>query len=287
MHLVHVLVDCFDQIQVYGGGNIVVIQRRGKGIGIVSGLRKELQLLILGIQKAGCGIFEGRKAAVQAFIGTFAQLTVRAALAGDKGALTDGMLFPLAVYRVREGQIRVSKHAIYIVRCLGQFAGSCQQFFLRRAEDMLLAAAHIGQIPAVTLQRRILPIKRIQLFIGNCHDLRCFKAERCAEPHHDAHKPAHHSLIGRISGIHIGFTHAVIAQQLRLGVNLFHIGQVVVKHFAAVSQMAGKICQHFFGQLPVRLTAVPKVRRWQTYPPLPKYPPREFQNAFRSHWFAP
>ena len=231
MHFIQVFMHRINQVPVYGGRHLGIEQGCLKGVGEVPCLGKELQLLVLAVQQAGSGVLEPGIGVVQALEGILPQHPVRALLAGDIGALADGMGLSLAVQRIREGQVRIGKHTEGVAGGLGNLTGGSQELLLTGAEHMVLLPAQVGQVPAVPLQARAYGIELCQSFVGNGQDLRGFKADGSAQGHHSAHKFTAHGLVFCLTGILIGLAHTVIAKKVCLAVHPLHIDQVVQELF--------------------------------------------------------
>ena len=240
MHLICILVNCFNQIQVYRSRHIGAIQRCFKSIGIAAGFCEELQLLVLCVQKAGCSILKSSKTVIEALVGVFPQNSVTAFFAGNKGSLGHRMGLAVLIQRIGKGNICIGKHTVNIVRCLCHFTGSGQKLFLLSRKHMVLSAAQISQIAAVTLQSRIFIIEAIQSFIGNCHDLRSFKAGSSTKRHNNTHKLSGHCLIGRISGILIRLSHTVVSKQFQFCIYLLTFFHISIQVFCAGAKFSGK-----------------------------------------------
>ena len=108
---------------------------------------------------------------------------------------------------------------------------------------MLLTPPGIGQIAAVALQFRLRSVKRIQLFIRNCQDLGSLKTAGSAQRYHNIHELTGHCLILCHPRIHIGLAHTVVSQQLCLGIDLLHTGQILKQTFGRLPQLPGKSAQ--------------------------------------------
>ena len=87
MHFVQVLVDGIDQVQIHLGRDIIAVQRRFEGVGIMPGLGKEFQLLVLGIQQTRSGILKAAEAIVKTLVGILSQNTVCTFLSSRKSTL--------------------------------------------------------------------------------------------------------------------------------------------------------------------------------------------------------
>ena len=108
---------------------------------------------------------------------------------------------------------------------------------------MLLTAAQICQISAVTLKSRILCVETIQLFIADRHNFGRIKTAGCPQGNIHSHELAGHGLIGRLTGILIALTHTVIGQQFALTTHLLHSLQVGKKLFCRIGKVPGKRSQ--------------------------------------------
>ena len=236
MHLVHVLVNRLNEVLVNRSGDIGGVQRRFEGRVVLPCLGEELQLLVLGVEDGGSGGLEAGQSAVKIFVGALTQHPVAALLQADEGSLGQRMLVSLGVHGVGEFQVCIGKGAVDGIGRLRHFARRCQQLFLCGGKGVRLAAAQVGQVAAVTLQLGAIRVELRQLLVGNRHDLRGIKAARRTQRHHNAHKLSGHCLVGGVPGILVRPAHAVVAQQLSLGVNLLHGFQISAQRFAALTQ---------------------------------------------------
>ena len=176
VHFVQILVDGLNEVQVHGGRHIGIVQGTFKGSVIAPGFGKKFQLLVLGVQDGGGSISESRKAVVEVFISAPAQAAVRTFFQADKGALAQRVLVPVGIHRVGEFHVRVGKGTVDGVRGLGHLPCRGQQFFLSGGKGMGLAAAEVGQVPAVAFQFGAGPVEAVHGLIGNRHDLRGIEA---------------------------------------------------------------------------------------------------------------
>ena len=103
---------------------------------------------------------------------------------------------------------------------------------------MLFTTTHIGQVATVALQLRILLVVSFKLLVGNGHNLRGIKSTGRAQCNSYAHKLTGHRLIGCITCVHVRFAHTVIAQLMRLFVNVLHIIQILIKHLGRAGNLA-------------------------------------------------
>ena len=240
MHLVKILVNCFDQIQVNRGRNLRPEQGCFESILILPGFREELQLLVLRVQKRCGSVLEAAEGMIEVFVGALAKLSVSALFQADKGTLAERVLLAIAVYCIGESNIGVGKGAVSLTGSSGNLTGGSQQLFLCGREGMLLHTATIGQIPAVALQLRTILVELIQPFIRNRHDFGSLEAAGSVQRNHHAHKFTGHRLIGSVAGILIGFAHAVVGKQRNLYIHLLHNGEIVKQGLAAFFQPTGK-----------------------------------------------
>ena len=230
----------FNEVFVDGHRHIASVQGSFQGRAIVSGLAEEFQLLVLTVQHGGGGVAHARKSIVEIFVGTFPQGPVGAFFQKHKCALAQGMLVPLAVYRIRKFQVGIRQSAVGSIRQLGHFPGGSQQLFLLGRQSVGLSPAQIGQIPAIPLQLRKIPIEAFQRLIGNGHDLRGVKAARGVQRHHRAHEFTLQGKALGISGILIQPAHTVVTQPIGLHVHLFHGMKITIQIFSALAQPSGK-----------------------------------------------
>ena len=109
VHLVQVGPNGGDQVVVdlhrYPGA----IQRGGQGAGVLPGGGEELELLHLGGEGGGHGILHAPVDGVQVLKGGFTERPVLAGHEQGVGAVGQGVLLPLPVNRVGEGQVRVGQ----------------------------------------------------------------------------------------------------------------------------------------------------------------------------------
>ena len=239
MHLVHVLVNCLDQVVVHGYGHIGAVQSGLPGRAVLPGLGEELQLLVLGVQQARGGVAHAVQSIVQILISALAQHPVAAFLQRYKSALAQGVGLSLTVHGIGIVHIRIDKGAVDRIRGVGHFPGRCQQTLLRGGQGMGLSAALIVQIPAVTLQVGASLVEALQSLLRDRHDLRSIEAERGTDAGQGAHELADHGLIGGVAGILIRLAGGVIRQQLHLAAHILYQMQKCAEGLAALAQLAG------------------------------------------------
>ena len=155
------------------------------------------------------------------------------------------MGFPLGIHRIGEGHIRIGKGTENRIRGLGHLSGSSQQLFLGGRQGMGLPAAQVSQVPAVALQLRAIPVKALQRFIGNRHNLRRVEAARSAQGHGGADELTGHGLVHRIAGVLVPPAHTVIAQPVGPDVGHLRLIQIVIQTFPAFPQPSGKGAEFF------------------------------------------
>lgn len=116
VHFVKIVMDSFDQIGIDADGDLGRVKGGLLCRGIITSLRKELQLLDLRAEHGGEGVFIVLIDAVIGVVGVLAEGTVRRFQAGHIGALRDLMGVPLRVQRVREFHIGVGEQGEHAVR---------------------------------------------------------------------------------------------------------------------------------------------------------------------------
>ena len=238
MHLVHVLVNGFDQVVIHSRGNVGGIQGSIQSVVILSGIGKELQLLVLGIEQSGSGVLEPGKAVIEIFVSAAAQHPVLAFFQAHKGALGQRMPVSFPIHGIGERDIRIGEGAIDGIRSLGHLScGSQQTFFLGR-KGVCLPAAQIRQVTAVALQFRAGGIEALQSLLVDCHNLRSSKAGSCRQRHHSRHIFTGHSLGVGVPGIFIRAAEAIVAQPIRLYIHLLNLLQVLIQRLGAFCQAA-------------------------------------------------
>ena len=190
---------------------------------------------------------------VKVLIGAFPEGPVGALFQGNKGALAQGMGFPLPVHRVGIPQVRVQKAAVNAVRGAGHLRRRSQKPLFRGGKGVRLSPALVRQIPAEPLQPGAVPVEALQGVLLKGHDLRGGKAEGRSKGRGRAEIPAAETLVEGIAGILICGAHGIVAQGLQRGIRLLQKGQKGAEGLTGLSQAARKALNGFcFPQHPVQ-----------------------------------
>ena len=245
VHLVKILMNCLNQIQIHIRRHLRTEQSSFKCIFVMPGLGKKLQLFVLGVQKTCRSIFEAGHGVVELFIGIPAQLPVRTFLQGNKGTVGKRVLLPCSIYCVRECQVCIVKGTENVIGCIRHLAGCSQKFFLCSGQGMGFHAPCIGQIATIAFQRSTLCIKTFQLPVGNGHNFRRIKTTGSCNTNIYAHKLAGHSLVLWIPGILVRSAHGIAGQFFRFDRHLLNGLQKVTECLSAFCQPSCKVRQYF------------------------------------------
>ena len=197
------------QVSVHGVDEVVVdlhrhlgfVERGVQGGFIVTGVRKELQLLHLRAQHRGGGVAELAVCAVERAERRLAQRAVLRLHVGDVGAVRERVRLALAVHRVREREIGVVEHGEDVVRRLGKLAGGGEQRFALRGKRVGLLAALARDDQAVMLERGLLAEEGVDRFIRDGEQLRRLEGEGLAHVHQEILRLGAHGLVIGVAGV--------------------------------------------------------------------------------------
>ena len=212
VHLVHVIVDSVDEVEVYALRNLGRVERRGKGRGIFPRIGKEAKLLKLRVKRRGNGVFELVIALIAVFKGALAEHSVRALHERHKRPGRERVRLTLSVDRVIKAQVGISQCAADRVRRVGHLPGSGEQALLGGGKDMLRAAAQAVQVAAVGLKLRALAVEGIERLFGDGDELRCRKGRRARDRDAAADALAAHVLIAGVRRVLIRLAPSVAHQ---------------------------------------------------------------------------
>ena len=181
---------------------------------------KKAELLELGIQRGGNGIFEAAQPAVKGIKGVLAQHPVTGHQQRHKGAVRQGMLVALAVRHIGVGHIRIPQRAADPVGRVRHLPGSSQQLFFRRRQNMGLTAANTVQAAPICQQLRLCRIEKLQGILVNGQNFRRGKRRSAGNGHIHTHRLAAQILIVAVGGIlialAIGIAHQAAQTHLQL-----------------------------------------------------------------------
>ena len=157
------------------------------------------------------------------------------------------MAVPLAVHRVGEGHVGVGEGGENVAGGGADLGGAGQQLLLGLGEDVFLAQPGQRQVAAVFFQSRAVPVKLLQLLIGDSHQLWALKGHGGVQRHQEGEALALHGLVGRIGSVLIGAEHRVDVELLHPGVDGLHLVQVLQQRLGGFSQPA-LVSSHCFRQ---------------------------------------
>ncbi len=212
VHLVQIVVDSLNQIQVHAHGHLSGVQRGLDGAVVAAGVGEELQLLELTVQGGSHSVLELAHALVVGVEGVFTQDAVVAHHQGHKGAVGELAGIALSVHHVGESQVGVPEGGGHVLRSVGHLAGGGQQLLLGGGEDVVLAAADLIDAAAVGLQLRLGGVEQIQRVLVDGHDLRRGEGRRAVDGHQRADGLGPHILVGAVAGVLVALAGGVAVQ---------------------------------------------------------------------------
>ena len=255
------------QVLVHGFDQVVVDLHRDFGLGqggmqrrrILPGFGKELQLLHLGAQHGGTGVFQLAIPCIQGVEGGFPQGAVGGFHQGAVAAVGQRVGVALAVHRIRKGQVGIVHQGKDVARGLAHAAGSRQQFFLRSGEGVVLFAADAVHRQPVMLQPGLRFIKGSKTLLGDGQQFRGFKGQCLPPGHNEVIRPGAHLLVGRLTGVLVGLAVGVGNQPVPLFRHLVLQLQECQQGGGAVVQVTripGQLLQNALQAFIVRLPGI-------------------------------
>ena len=238
VHLVQVGPNGGNKVVVHLFGHVGAVQGGGQGAGVAARLGEELELLDLGGQSGGQGVFHAPVDGVQVFKGRFPQGSVGAGHQQGIRAIGEGMGLSLTVHRIGESEVGVGELGEDVVGGLGQLPGGGQQLLLRLRQGVGAAALDVVKIAAVEGELGQLGIKRLQPLLGQREQLWHLKGGGPYQLHILGGDLSHHGLIGGHPGVLVAFPLGVVHELAEHLPGLLLQGDKVVEGLGALTQTA-------------------------------------------------
>ena len=240
VHLVHVLMDRFDQVVIDRCRHLGIVQRGSQRVLVFPRVREEFELLELAVQRRSHRIFVLAQAVVVGIEDLLPEVAVRAFEQRNKAAVGQRMDVSVLIGHVRKTQLGVAQRGADVVGCAADLPGHGQDLFALGRKDMRSFAAQLVQAPSIFFERRLLRIEAVQRLLGDGHDLGPRKGAGAGQADQRTHRLAAHRLEMAVCSVDVTAQTRVAVDPARQKLDLILQAEPFQKSGSAFTELAGK-----------------------------------------------